>query len=249
MRRSISAVVLAAALVAGCSGGSAAPSSAALAVTSAPTPIQSPTLAPTVVPNLAPTVVPTVAPKRDWDAEVQAAIASGDCAQLETVGNEANAARELVGFSGPTIAAFHAGTESCDAYGTTTPPAATLTPAPVAYKTLAARNWKLLVKSPDRYAGKGYVIWACISQFDAATGEDMFRGDSSYKNLKGDFWLYGENSAFTGDATRLADFVEDDVVVMNVISTGSYGYDTQAGGNTTVPSFEVKKITRKGSCA
>ncbi len=53
---------------------------------------------------------------------------------------------------------------------------------------------------------------------------------------------------FAGDASRLANFVEGDVVVMNVISTGSYSYDTQSGGNTTVPSFEVKKITRKGSC-
>lgn len=53
---------------------------------------------------------------------------------------------------------------------------------------------------------------------------------------------------FTGNADQLADFVADDVVVMNVMSLGSLSYDTQAGGNTTVPLFEVVKITRKGTC-
>jgi hypothetical protein len=46
----------------------------------------------------------------------------------------------------------------------------------------------------------------------------------------------------------LEDFVEDDMVVMNVTSLGSFSYDTQIGGNTTVPLFTVDKITRKGSC-
>jgi hypothetical protein len=33
---------------------------------------------------------------------------------------------------------------------------------------------------------------------------------------------------------------------MNVAVVGSYSYDTQAGGNTTVPQFQIRKITRKG---
>ena len=36
---------------------------------------------------------------------------------------------------------------------------------------------------------------------------------------------------------------------VNVIVLGSYSYDTQAGGNTTVPSFIIDKITRKGDCS
>jgi hypothetical protein len=105
-----------------------------------------------------------------------------------------------------------------------------------------------LVKAPDNYIGKTYQIWACIWQFDAATGADAFLGNASYR--KESYWnLYGENSSFTGDEDVLADFVEDDIVVMNVSSLGSYSYDTQAGGNTTVPAFTVDKITRKGSCA
>jgi hypothetical protein len=56
------------------------------------------------------------------------------------------------------------------------------------------------------------------------------------------------NSFFTGDAARLAPFVESDLVVVNVTGAGSYSYDTQSGGNTTVPLFEVHSIKRLGSC-
>jgi hypothetical protein len=46
----------------------------------------------------------------------------------------------------------------------------------------------------------------------------------------------------------LTDFVENDVVVMNVLSLGSLTYDTSLGGSETVPAFMVVNITRKGSC-
>ncbi len=36
---------------------------------------------------------------------------------------------------------------------------------------------------------------------------------------------------------------------MNVTSIGSFTYETQIGGETTVPWFTIEKITRKGSCA
>jgi hypothetical protein len=55
------------------------------------------------------------------------------------------------------------------------------TPKPMAYGKLSDRAWAKLVKSPDRYTGKGYELWACISQFDAATGDDMFRGQAHNK--------------------------------------------------------------------
>jgi hypothetical protein len=59
----------------------------------------------------------------------------------------------------------------------------------------------------------------------------------------------GDNAIFTGDESRLADYVQDDVVEMWVEDRGSYSYDTQAGGSTTVPMFHVDKLVRKGSCS
>ncbi len=117
---------------------------------------------------------------------------------------------------------------------------------PKSHAKVTERNWKKIVKAPDDYTGKGYQLWACITQFDAATGDDSFLGNASFKKLK--YWYQGENAYFTGEPRALIDVVEDDVVVMNVVGLGSYSYDTQIGGNTTVPAFLVTKITRKGSC-
>lgn len=103
------------------------------------------------------------------------------------------------------------------------------------------------MKAPDNYIGDTYKLWGCITQFDAATGIDSFRAEASYRNE--DYWFTdGENSLFSGDADRLAEFVADDVVFMNVVVLGSFTYDTQAGGSTTVPLFLGKVISRKGSC-
>jgi hypothetical protein len=122
------------------------------------------------------------------------------------------------------------------------------TPAPMTYATLTSRSWARVVKAPDDYVGKGYIVWGCISQFDAATGSDSFRAQASYK--KQEFWYTdGDNALFTGTTDQLADFVQNDVVYMKVTSLGSFSYDTQIGGSTTVPLFEVDTISRKGSCA
>jgi rubredoxin len=122
------------------------------------------------------------------------------------------------------------------------------TPRPVTYAKLTSRQWAKIVKDPDAYTGKTYQVWGCIWQFDAATGTDSFLAYASFQ--KEPYWyLDGENASFTADLINLSDFVEDDVVVMNVTVDGSYSYDTQAGGNTTVPSFFIEKISHKGSCA
>jgi hypothetical protein len=122
------------------------------------------------------------------------------------------------------------------------------TPKPVTYKKPSKRAWSQLVKNPDRYTGDRYEIWACIFQFDAATGPTAFLGQASYKQQE--FWyLNGENALFTGDEDKLFDFVEGDVVLVRAVSAGSFSYDTQIGGNTTVPAFEVVSIKRqRGSC-
>jgi len=80
-------------------------------------------------------------------------------------------------------------------------PTAKPTPKPVSYNQLSDRTWKLLVKTPDKFIGRGYQLWACIWQFDAATGDDAFLGNAS--NRRQTYWnLYGENASFTGNAGR-----------------------------------------------
>jgi hypothetical protein len=128
---------------------------------------------------------------------------------------------------------------------TPTPPPLLVTPA--SYQQLGSRGWAQLMKSPDDYLGQGYIVWACISQFDSATGPGAFRGQAYYKNAE--YWyLDGTNAVFVGDEGTLRPFVQDDVVLMNTIDLGSYSYETTIGGTLTVPEFAVVKITRKGSC-
>ena len=116
------------------------------------------------------------------------------------------------------------------------------------YRKLTKRGWQRLVKAPDRSLGKRYNLFACITQFDTATGGDSFLAQASNKHQR--YWFTdGDNALFSGDASRLDDFVQDDIVSMKVTSLGSVSYDTQTGGNTTVPLFEVDSIKRrKGSC-
>jgi hypothetical protein len=130
------------------------------------------------------------------------------------------------------------------------PEPAPAAPAPKpSYKSLSARSFKLLAKNPDNYMGKTYVIYGEITQFDAATGADTFRADTGPKKLKPSYGFvnFSQNSILTGDESRLSRFVEGDLFMAKVTVLGSYSYDTQIGGNTTVPSFEIDSITRYGS--
>jgi hypothetical protein len=120
-------------------------------------------------------------------------------------------------------------------------------PTPLSYAALNARDWALVMKDPGAYIDKALAVWGCIYQFDAATGTGAFLAKAS--NIKLTYWYSeGTSAKFYGDKALLAPFVKNDVVVMDVVVLGSYSFDTQSGGNTTVPSFRVQTITNKGSC-
>jgi len=129
-----------------------------------------------------------------------------------------------------------------------TPAVATATAKPN-YKTLSSRQFKLIAKDPDAHAGKTYVIYGEITQFDSATGTDAFRADTGPKKLRISYGFvnYPQNSILTGSEARLKKLVEGDCFRAKVTVVGSYSYDTQIGGNTTVPLFRVDAISVYGS--
>jgi len=113
---------------------------------------------------------------------------------------------------------------------------------------VSARQLSKIAKSPDDYIGKTLVVYGEVSQFDAATGECTFRADIGNTNMAYS-WSYEYNSIFTSgdgesDCPKLDDIVQDDEVRMTVTSLGSFSYDTQIGGRTTVPMFKVERISR-----
>lgn len=114
------------------------------------------------------------------------------------------------------------------------------------YVRVSSRTWKQIAKNPDAYTGKQLLVYGVITQFDAATGQDLFRADAGpYRSL--DWYDYDTNALFGGSESRLADFVEDDIFAAKVIVVGSYTYDTQIGGSTTVPMFKIVAIKRIGT--
>ena len=130
-------------------------------------------------------------------------------------------------------------------------PSASTAPQPSkkSYKELSSRNFKLLAKDPDAYIGDTYVIYGEITQFDAATGTDTFRADTGPKKLRISYGYvdYDQNSMLNGVEGTLKKLVEGDCFKAKVTVLGSFSYDTQNGGNTTVPLFQVDSISVYGS--
>lgn len=117
------------------------------------------------------------------------------------------------------------------------------------YRRLSARGFGKLVKNPDAYAGKRFVLYGEVFQFDSATGSDSFLANTGPARLQPSYGYvsFDQNAAFTGSESRLADVVKDDLFQAYVTVIGSYGYETQIGGNTTVPRFRIDRIKVYGN--
>ncbi|MGB2571886.1 hypothetical protein ACPFP2_26060 [Micromonospora citrea] len=147
----------------------------------------------------------------------------------------------------PTTASPNATTPNATpstAQPTTAVPTTTLPapkPKPPSYKALTERQWKLVAKNPDAYLGKTYVVYGRVTQFDAATGTDTFRANVAHRRMA-EKYDYETNTLLNGDETQLENLVDDDIFRANVTVLGSFSYDTQIGGETTVPLLKVDSI-------
>lgn len=117
------------------------------------------------------------------------------------------------------------------------------------YKKLTARQWAKIAKSPDDHIGEAYVVYGRVTQFDAATGEDAFRADVDGVKHKVSYGFvdYPTNTVLTNLSADVSDLVEDDLFQANVQILGSLSYDTQIGGETTVPNLSVISLKVIGS--
>jgi len=117
------------------------------------------------------------------------------------------------------------------------------------YKKLTAREWAKIAKSPDDHAGESYVVYGKVTQFDAATGADAFRADVDGVRHKVEYGYvtYPTNTVLTNASGDVSDLVENDLFQANVVVLGSMKYDTQIGGETTVPNLQVVLMKVIGS--
>jgi hypothetical protein len=121
-------------------------------------------------------------------------------------------------------------------------------PKPVVYSAITARQWKQIAKNPDTHIGQHVTIYGVVTQFDGATGDATFLADVDGRRHRKEYGYYGYdiNTLMTGDPADLADLVEGDVFAAKVTVAGSESYDTQIGGNTTVPTLVVESIRVTG---
>lgn len=110
------------------------------------------------------------------------------------------------------------------------------------FETVDDREMALIHKNPDGSAGKELIIYGDIIQLDAATGPCNFLM-SAAADPGLDFGGQFNAFAASGDGSSVCPvfdpLVEGDRVKLWVTVLGSLSYDTQVGGNTTVPEFHV----------
>lgn len=118
---------------------------------------------------------------------------------------------------------------------------------PSTYEQLTDRDFALIAKNPDGAIGRKVVVYGRVTQFDSATGTSQFLARTA-PSIPDSAYDYDQNTFVVGDTTALVrDVVEDDLVTMHAEVVGSFTYDTQAGGSTTVPKLRVNLIEVTGS--
>lgn len=117
------------------------------------------------------------------------------------------------------------------------------------YKVIDSREFKKIAKNPSAYAGQFYIIYGEITQFDAATGDGAFLAyiDGKKQKIVDGYVNYEQNAMLIGDSLQLAEFVQNDCFKVEIMVLGSFSYDTQIGGATIVPLFQIHSIARYGS--
>jgi hypothetical protein len=123
-------------------------------------------------------------------------------------------------------------------------------------KEITAREWKAIARDPDAHLGDKVVVYGRVTQFDSATGPDTFRADVDGVSHSRSY-DYDTNTVLTGissmspgeDLNLLRDVFQDDLFRAEVTVLGSLSYETQIGGQTTVPQLLVHEIEVTGSAA
>lgn len=110
---------------------------------------------------------------------------------------------------------------------------------------VSKRDLALVFKDPDSHEGELFKVWGEVTQFDAATGTDAFLAAAAHADTRSYGYFEGASAFFMGKEDALGNLVEEDIFTATVEVTGSLSYDTQIGGNTTVPQFKVLKIKRR----
>lgn len=116
---------------------------------------------------------------------------------------------------------------------------------PANFQSIDASAWDLIARDPDDAEGETIVVFAEVTQFDAATGTDTFRANVGADRPAAEFELE-TNTILSGEAAVLDEVVAGDILKVHAVVAGAVDYDTQLGGSTTVPLLAVAKVENIG---
>ena len=118
-----------------------------------------------------------------------------------------------------------------------------VTPDLATFGAVDERTFALIAKEPDAYAGTNMIVFGDVTQLDSATGPCSMLLSAAEAQKENSFDYAQNTFATSGDGESVCPvfdpLVEGDHVKMWVTVIGSFSYDTQIGGNTTVPAFQV----------
>lgn len=120
---------------------------------------------------------------------------------------------------------------------------------PPPHRAVDAREWQVIAKDPDAYQGERIVVYGHVTQIDPAAGESTVRANVDGVAHGGEeraYLKYKTNTMLSGDAKALDGVVSGDLFTAEVTVRGSMSYDTQVGGNATVPVLAIDSIRVTG---
>jgi hypothetical protein len=113
------------------------------------------------------------------------------------------------------------------------------------YPAISSRDYQIVVRDPAAHIGRKMVVYGRVTQYDAATGLEHMLARTDANEV--DVYDYDINTMLEGTRDTFAPVVEDDLITIYADVIGSYSYDTQAGGNTTVPKLRANMVEVTGT--
>ncbi len=178
-----------------------------------------------------------------WDAEFVRA-----CGEASSVEQLEASVDGIVQFDNATMGLIGTENDLVDAVGACAEPARSASVEEREAARLASfipPNVDQIVKDPASVDGIGFVLYANITQFDAATGKCTFHANFLAEHSSRSY-NYDERAEFnaknSSDCPELDGVDGDDFVKVWVTGGGVRTYSTSIGGQNTIPTFTIEKV-------